>query len=90
MKTDPINDVTGAPLPWVFDGDFVVVDCPHGSYPTVCRPLKEADGNLIAAAGELYVCLEAAVASLAGRGGVDPTLLADSSAALAKARGEGG
>lgn len=57
MKTDPNTQATGAPLPWIFDGDFVVVDCPRGQFPVVCRPLNEADGNLIAAAGDLYELL---------------------------------
>jgi len=92
MKTDPNKDTTGAPLPWVFDGDFVVVDCARGQYPVVCRPLNEADGNLIAAASELYQLLEEVYTHLSTRLeaiGIEPDWYEQTRQALAKARGEG-
>lgn len=91
MKTDPHTQTTGAGLPWVFDGDFVVVDCPRGQYPMVCRPLNDADGNLIAAAGELYELLEEVYSHLSTRleaVGIRPDWYEGARQALAKARGE--
>jgi len=91
VKTDPNKDTTGAPLPWVFDGDFVVVDCPRGQYPVVCRPLCEADGNLIAASGEQNALLDEIYTFLSGRAeatGIRPAWFEETKEALAKARGE--
>jgi hypothetical protein len=93
MKTDPNKDATGAPLPWVFDGDFVVVDFPRGSYPIVCRPLCEADGNVIAAAPQVYCLLDRLYNHILSDNkqrevGIDPGWYEETRRALAKARGE--